>query len=149
MINVQITFTTVAEAAAFFTAASGAAPASTLPTIVEPPTPVPAPKAQHTRPPTEPKVTVPNEPAKAAAPAAAPAGAAATPATPAATAGSSQAGAPAFDRKAVSQSIIALASRDMAKASALLAEYGAARGKDLTDEQAADIHPKVLAALAG
>ena len=147
MINVQITFTTVAEAAAFFSAAAGAAPVSTLPTIVEPP--APATKAQHTRPPTEPKVTVPNEPAKAAAPASAPAGAAATPATPAAPAGSPPAGAPAFDRKAVSQSIIALASRDMAKAAALLAEYGAARGKDLTDEQAADIHPKVLAALAG
>lgn len=147
MIKVELTFTTVAEAAAFFAAASGAAPASPLPTIVAP-AQAPAAKAQPTRPSTEPKITVPNDP-PAAAPAPAPAGAAATQPAVAATAGSPPAGAPAFDRKAVSQDIVKLASRDMAKAAALLAEYGAARGKDLTDEQAADIHPKILAALAG
>ena len=58
MIKVELAFTTVAEAAAFFVAASGAAPVSPLPAIVEPP--APAPKAQHQRPPTEPKITVPN-----------------------------------------------------------------------------------------
>ena len=55
MIKVELAFTTVAEAAAFFVAASGAAPVSPLPAIVEPP--APAPKAQHQRPPTEPKIT--------------------------------------------------------------------------------------------
>jgi len=168
MIKVELAFTTVAEAAAFFVAASGAAPVSPLPAIVEPP--APAPKAQHQRPPTEPKITVPNassagasvsgesktgaqpsgpapgEAGKAAA-AAAPAGATAAASTAAAPAGSSQAGAPAFDRKIVSQDMVRLAGKNMAKAGELLEAYGVKRQKDLTDEQAAEIHPKILAAL--
>ena len=132
--------------------------------------PAPAPKAQHQRPPTEPKITVPNassagasvsgesktgaqpsgpapgEAGKAAA-AAAPAGATAAASTAAAPAGSSQAGAPAFDRKIVSQDMVRLAGKNMAKAGELLEAYGVKRQKDLTDEQAAEIHPKILAAL--
>lgn len=151
MIKVELAFTTVAEAAAFFVAASGAAPVSPLPAIVEPP--APAPKAQHQRPPTEPKITVPPAEPKATAPnvqaatAAAPAGATAAASTPAVTAGSSQAGAPAFDRKIVSQDMVRLAGKNMAKAGELLEAYGVKRQKDLTDEQAAEIHPKILAAL--
>ena len=151
MIKVELAFTTVAEAAAFFVAASGAAPVSPLPAIVEPP--APAPKAQHQRPPTEPKITVPPAEPKATTPnaqaatAAAPAGATAAASTPAAPAGSSQAGAPAFDRKIVSQDMVRLAGKNMAKAGELLEAYGVKRQKDLTDEQAAEIHPKILAAL--
>lgn len=151
MIKVELAFTTVAEAAAFFVAASGAAPVSPLPAIVEPP--APAPKAQHQRPPTEPKITVPPAEPKATTPnaqavaAAAPAGATAAASTAAAPAGSSQAGAPAFDRKIVSQDMVRLAGKNMAKAGELLEAYGVKRQKDLTDEQAAEIHPKILAAL--
>lgn len=128
MIKVELAFTTVAEAAAFFVAASGAAPVSPLPAIVEPPAPAPG------------------EAGKAAA-AAAPAGATAAASTAAAPAGSSQAGAPAFDRKIVSQDMVRLAGKNMAKAGELLEAYGVKRQKDLTDEQAAEIHPKILAAL--
>ena len=105
------------------------------------------------RPPTEPKITVPPAEPKATTPnaqavaAAAPAGATAAASTAAAPAGSSQAGAPAFDRKIVSQDMVRLAGKNMAKAGELLEAYGVKRQKDLTDEQAAEIHPKILAAL--
>jgi hypothetical protein len=149
MIKVEITFTDVAEAARFFVAASGAAPISALPAIVEPP----APKAQPPRPPTEPKITVPPaepkvEAGNGAAPAPAPAGAVPTSSPVAVQPASSPppAGAP-FDRKLVSQDMVRLAAKDMGKATALLEAYGAKRQKDLTDAQAAELHPKILAAL--
>lgn len=152
MIKVELAFTTVAEAAAFFVAASGAAPVSPLPAIVESPAPAPnassagASVSGESKTGAQPSGPAPGEAGKAAA-AAAPAGATAAASTAAAPAGSSQAGAPAFDRKIVSQDMVRLAGKNMAKAGELLEAYGVKRQKDLTDEQAAEIHPKILAAL--
>lgn len=104
------------------------------------------------RPPVEPKVTVPSETArapkpepeqKAAKPAEEPAGVPATPAKADATAGSS-----GVDRAKLSSDVVELAKLDRDRALAVLQPYGVTKARELNDEQAADAHPKILAALA-
>lgn len=139
MINVTLTFADVGELLTFFTQLCGPATAVKVETA---PAPKPSP-ASTPAPAPEPEVAPPQAtapPTAAQAPAAAPAPADPEPAEPA---------APEVSYADLSKAVLALYTRDRAKASGIAIEMGYASFKVMPSELWAEALAKVNAAIAG